>query len=106
MTATTIVPADVIREAHAAYHLALSLPESAGIDPEITAVRNALEACGKLGGNVLDWTWTMPSLADEADRAALLARVEAAESATGALIAAMADFLGVLADDDILAVTA
>lgn len=91
MNATAIAPADVIREAHAAYHLAMTLPESAGIEVEAKAVKDALDACRKLGGDVLDWTWTMPRLADPADRAELLARIEAAENAAGALIAAMAE---------------
>ena len=47
MTALTIIPADVIREAHAAYHLAMALPASAGIDPEARAVEDALAACGE-----------------------------------------------------------
>ena len=94
MSAATIVPADVIREAHAALHVAMEGPASESTDVAwaALAVHDALEVFEAISGGALHWEFAWPHLRDDADPhgAALLKAAEEVESASGDLIAALA----------------
>lgn len=88
-TATLATPARLVHEAHAALHEAAQSPAKAEFRREIITLVLALRALEELDPDAMGWGWTWPRLSDADDRK-LLAAAENAESAAGALIAAMA----------------
>ena len=81
-------PETMVHEAHAALHMAAQSPRKAALTREIVTLALALRACEELDPEALGWGWTWPRLSDDDDRE-LLRRAENAETAAGALIAAM-----------------
>jgi hypothetical protein len=81
-------PETTVHEAHAALHVAMDSPRLAEFAGEIITLAAALGAVEGLDPEALGWGWTWPRLSEEDDRE-LLRRAENAESAAGALIAAM-----------------
>jgi hypothetical protein len=90
VTAATAVrtPAAVVAEAHAAWHEGMKSAWRAEFLHEIITLAGALATVRGLDPGALGWGWTWPRLSDSDDRELLLA-AEKAETAAGALIAAM-----------------
>lgn len=89
-TATLATPASLVHEAHAALHEAAQSPSKAEFNREIITLVLALRACEEIDPEAMGWGWTWPRLPAGDDRK-LLAAAERAETAAGALIAAMAE---------------
>jgi hypothetical protein len=90
VNAATLTPADVVHQAHAALHEGRRSPRRAEFFHEIITLASALAAVRDLDPDALGWGWTWPRLSDADDRE-LLRAAEKAETAAGALIAAMAE---------------
>lgn len=96
MTAATITTADMIREAHAALHMAMELPTRAVLASAIIALADALGTYHDIDSDALCWEPAFPYLRDEADpdEAALRKAAEEVASAADALIAVLAAHCG------------
>ena len=96
MTAATITTADMVREAHAALHLAMELPARAVLTTQVIALADALSAYEEIDSDALHWESAYPHLRDEADpgEAALRKAAEEVASAATDLITALAAMSG------------
>jgi hypothetical protein len=92
MSAVILAPSAMVHEGHAALHMAMDRPDRAKAAPAIIMLADALETYEAIDADALHWESAFPHLRDEADPddAALMKAAEDVESATGALIAAMA----------------
>jgi hypothetical protein len=91
VSAVTIIPAAMVREGHAALHMAMDRLDRAKVAPQIIALGDALSVYEDIDACAFHWDAVWPHLRDEADpdEAALMKAAEDIEDATGALIAAM-----------------
>jgi hypothetical protein len=92
VNAVTLTPADMVREGHAALHMAMDRADRAKVAPQIIALGDALSVYEDIDAYAFHWDAVWPHLRDEADpdEAALMMAAEDVKDAAGALIAAMA----------------
>jgi hypothetical protein len=79
----------MVHQAHAALHEAMESPGAMLLAGEVITLVVALDAIEDLDPEAMGWGWAWPRLSDDDDRA-LLRLAGEAETAAGALIAAMA----------------
>lgn len=91
MSAAILTPAAMVREGHAALHVAMDRADRAKVAPQIIALGDALSVYEDIDNFAFHWDAVWPHLRDEADpdEAALMKAAEDIEDATGALIAGM-----------------
>jgi hypothetical protein len=97
MSAVTLTPAAMVREGHAALHMAMDRADRAKVAPQIIALGDALSVYEDIDNFAFHWDAVWPHLRDEADpdEAALRKAAEEVASAAEILIAALAALGGI-----------
>jgi len=92
VTATTVTPAETVREGHAVLHLAMEVQACGPVAAAAVSLGDALDIYQALDADGLHWEQVWPHLRDEADPdgEALRKAAEEVEAATEDLIKVMA----------------
>lgn len=98
MNAVVVDRAEMLREAHAALHMAMEMGVHVreALRAEFTSLGDALKTYQELDGNALHWEVIFPHLSDEADPdgEALRKAADEVEAAAEDLIRVMAAYCG------------
>jgi hypothetical protein len=102
VSAATVTPASVVREAHAVLHVAMERPDRALLASEIITLADVLDAYAEIDEGEISPAWAFPDLRDEEDPGteALRRAAERVEAAAEALVSKMAAHCGTTAGGD------